>query len=225
MMDFVIDKKDVLACLGYSGQPIDEKLDKLIDETIELSYEYIKPLNIYGIFDIRTDNCKIYFENIFEVQSEDLYKLLKYSKKAVLAAFTLGSEIEQNIKRFSYTDINKSVILDCCAAASIESYADNIIKKIAEMLKEDSFNITNRFSCGYGDFSLLHQGDIITALSAKKRIGLYADDNNMLYPKKSMTAVIGITQSDINHKYFAGCENCAAKNICNYRKAGKSCAS
>lgn len=224
MMNYVIDKNDVLACLGHSDQPIDDKLEKLIDDTIALSYEYIKPLNVYGIFDIRLDNGKIYFTDIFEVKSEDLYKLLKYSKKAVLAAFTLGSEIEQNIKRFSYTEINKALVMDCCAAAAIESYADNVLNNISIELKNDSFNLTNRFSCGYGDFYLSHQSDIISALCAKKRIGLNCDDNNMLYPKKSMTAVIGITDNNINHKYYAGCENCAAKNICKYRKAGKTCA-
>lgn len=223
-MDYAINKNDVLACLGHSGQPIDDKLEKLIDDTIALSHEYIKPLSIYGIFDIRLDKGKIYFADKFEVKSEDLYKLLKYSKKAVLAAFTLGSEIEQNIKRYSYTEINKALILDCCAAAAIESYADDVLNKIASKIKEDNFNLTNRFSCGYGDFSLSHQADIIAALDAKKRIGLYCDDNNMLYPKKSMTAVIGITDENIKHKYYAGCENCAAKNICKYRKAGITCA-
>ncbi len=225
MMDYVIDKNDVLGCLGHSGQPIDKKLEKLIDDTIALSYEYIKPLNIYGIFDIAAVEGRVSFKGIFDVKSMDLYNLLKHSKKAVLAAFTLGSEIEQNIKRFSYTEINKALILDCCAAAAIESYADNMQSDIAKELREDNFNLTNRFSCGYGDFSLSHQADIIAALSAKKRIGLYADDNNMLYPKKSMTAVIGITDNNINHKYYAGCENCAAKSICKYRKAGINCGS
>lgn len=224
MMDYVIDKNDVLGCLGHSGQPIDDKLEKMIDKTIELSHEYIKPLSIYGIFDIRLDTSRIAFGSLFDVKSMDLYNLLKYSKKAVLAAFTLGSEIEQNIKRFSYTEINKALVLDCCAAAAIESYADNVLNNISKELKNDSFNLTNRFSCGYGDFSLSHQSDIIAALCAKKRIGIYSDDNNMLYPKKSMTAVIGITDNNINHKYYAGCENCAAKNICKYRKAGKTCA-
>jgi hypothetical protein len=225
MMDYTIDKNDVLTYLGYSNQPLDDKLNTLLDDTIALSYEYIKPLSIYGIFDITANEERISFQDLFDVASADLYNLLKYSKKAVLAAFTLGSDIEQNIKLFSYTEINKAVILDCCAAAAIESYADNVLAKLAEEVKKDNLNLTNRFSCGYGDFSLSHQADIIAALSARKRIGLYADDNNMLYPKKSMTAVIGITADNINHKYYAGCENCAAKNNCRYRKAGRTCAS
>lgn len=224
-MEFEIDRDDVLAFLGYSEQKIDTKLNKLIDDTIELSYEFIKPLSAYGIFDIQAENGRVSFQGLFDVISDDLFNLLKYSNKAVLAAFTLGSEIEQNIKRFSYTEINKAVILDCCAAAAIEGYADSVLNKIATDLKKENLNLTNRFSCGYGDFSLSHQADIIAALSARKRIGLYADDADMLYPKKSMTAVLGITADNINHKYYAGCENCAAKNNCRYRKAGCTCAS
>lgn len=225
MMDYEIKKNDVLTCLGYAGQEIDEKLNRLLDGTISLAYEYIKPLSIYGIFNVCANENFVSFSGYFNAESNDLYKLLKHSKNAVLAAFSLGSDIEQAIKRFSYTEINRAVILDCCAAAAIESYADNVLSKLAKELKKDNLNLTNRFACGYGDFSLSHQGDIIAALDAKKRIGLYCDEVNMLYPKKSMTAVTGITSENINHKYYAGCENCAGKNNCRYRKAGLTCES
>jgi hypothetical protein len=181
-------------------------------------------MSVYQIFSVRADNGCLSFSGLFNVKSSDLNKLLKYSDKAVLAAFTLGGEIERVIKRYSYTDINKALIFDCCALAAIESYADNIISKLALELKKDNLNLTNRFSCGYGDFSLSHQSDIIAALSARKRMGLHSDELNMLYPKKSMTAVMGVTSGEINHKYYADCADCAAKNICKYRKAGKRCA-
>jgi len=225
MMDYTIDKNAVLSYLGYCGSMPDDAAYKEIDNIISLAYEYIDPKSVYGIFRVSSKDGIVYFENLFEVRSKDLYNLLKYSRHSVLAAYTLGSRIEQYIKRLSYTSLNKALILDCCAAAAIESYADNIISNISDELKCKNQSVTNRFSCGYGDFSLSHQADILYTLSCEKKIGLYADANNTLYPKKSMTAVMGITDFDINHKYYASCETCAAKNSCRYRKAGLTCAS
>jgi hypothetical protein len=223
-MDYIIDKNIVLSYLGHKDQLIDDKLDNIIDEIILNAVEYIKPASIYGIFDVKISEDKIIFDNKITVASKDLLCLLKFSKKAVLIAFTIGSLIEQKIKFLSYTDITKAVILDCCAAAAIENYADHVLEKIEEKSK-DSLNLTNRFSAGYGDFSLNYQADIINILDARRRIGLYTDDNNLLYPKKSITAVVGITNKEIQHSHYAGCETCAARNNCNYRKAGKHCVS
>jgi cobalamin-dependent methionine synthase I len=224
-MNYKIDKNIVLNYLGHKDQFIDDKLNNIIDEIILNAVEYIKPASVYGIFDIKINEDNIIFDNKFTVSSKDLFQLLKFSEKAVLIAFTIGSLIEQKIKFLSYTDVTKAVILDCCAAAAIENYADNVLNKILEKLRNDCLNLTNRFSAGYGDFSLNHQTDIINILDTRRRIGLYTDNNSLLYPKKSITAVVGIIDKEIQHSYYAGCENCAARNNCTYRKAGKHCVS
>lgn len=224
-MNYQIDKNIVLKYLGHKDQIIDDNLNQTIDEVINHAAKYINPTYTYGIFDIVIDGDNIIFDNKFKIYSKDLINLLKFSKKIILIACTIGSSIEQEIKYLSCSDIKKAFILDCCASVAVESFADHIVYNISEELLKDNLNLTNRYSAGYGDFSLSYQSHIINILDTQRRIGLYTDENNLLYPKKSITAVIGITNKNIHHTYYAGCENCAAKNSCTYRKVGQNCVS
>ena len=83
---------------------------------------------------------------------------------------------------------------------------------------------TWRFSPGYGDLPIEIQGEFLQVLDAPKRIGLYATANNILTPRKSVTAVIGLSENKIS-KGRRGCVICSMKDACPYRKRGEHCGS
>jgi cobalamin-dependent methionine synthase I len=107
--------------------------------------------------------------------------------------------------------------MQACAAAMLEEYCDEMQDKIAQQLAEEQLYLRPRFSPGYGDFSILHQQEILNMLDAPKRIGLTMTDAYMLAPTKSVTAIIGVsnTKEPCHQK---GCEECT-KVDCLYRRS------
>ena len=117
------------------------------------------------------------------------------------------------MRRASLTDMAKAVVLQACAAAMLEEYLDERQDQIAEELLKEGKYLRPRFSPGYGDFSIEHQGQM---LDAPKKIGLTMTEGNMLTPIKSVTAVIGVsTHREPCHR--KGCEECE-KRDCMYRR-------
>ena len=64
-------------------------------------------------------------------------------------------------------------------------------------MKKEGYYIRPRFSPGYGDFDIAHQDMILRMLDTAKKIGLTLTGGNMLTPSKSVTAVIGLSETEI----------------------------
>jgi cobalamin-dependent methionine synthase I len=82
--------------------------------------------------------------------------------------------------------------MDALASAAIEALCDGIQAELAAELPE-GYYLTGRFSCGYGDLPLEIQPEILAVLNTQKTIGLFCNQNNILLPRKSVTAVMGVT--------------------------------
>ncbi len=83
-------------------------------------------------------------------------------------------------------------------------------------MKSQGYDLRPRFSPGYGDFSIEHQGEILRMLDSAKKIGLSMTGGNMLAPTKSVTAVIGLGREAATCPP-GGCEGCG-KADCIYRR-------
>ena len=113
--------------------------------------------------------------------------------------------------------MGKSVVLQACAAAYLEEYCDDLQLSIGEELKAQKKWLRPRFSPGYGDFDIHHQDDILRMLDTAKKIGLTLTGGNMLTPSKSVTAVIGLSETETSC-HIKGCEACQKKD-CAYRRS------
>ena len=88
--------------------------------------------------------------------------------------------------------------------------------KLTDQFVKENLYLRPRFSPGYGDFSIEHQTMIVRMIEASKKIGLTVTDSLMLSPSKSVTAVIGISETK-RICTVKGCEACA-KTDCEYRR-------
>ena len=73
-----------------------------------------------------------------------------------------------------------------------------------------------RFSPGYGDFPIAHQRDFSRLLDTPRKIGLTVTESCLLAPIKSVTAVIGLSETP-QPCHRKGCEECG-KTDCAYRR-------
>lgn len=91
-------------------------------------------------------------------------------------AATLGTSVDILMKRYSLTDMAKSVVLQACAAAYLEEYCDDLqLSDQGEELKAQNEWLRPRFSPGYGDFDIHHQDDILRMAGYGKEDRTYHD--------------------------------------------------
>ena len=110
--------------------------------------------------------------------------------------------------------------LDCCASAAVEEVCDQIEGELQGKFPGCSFPF--RYSPGYGDLPLEVQGPLLDLLDAPRRAGLCATANHLLTPRKSVTAILGVSSGEIEKKKRS-CLGCPAQGSCQYRKAGGHC--
>ncbi len=211
-----IDKSEVLRYLGYRGGFVEEEIYGNIDECTEKILKLSTPRSTYKIFEI-DENCRLSSSD-YRLDGEDIKIHLRSCRRCVLMAATIGIGVENYIKQLQITDMAKAVIADSCATAAIESYCDEVESKI----KEAYPYITERFSPGYGDMPIEMQKTFAVLLDTPRKIGLTVTEAEVLLPRKSVTAVIGISETEIKETKRS-CESCNLKNSCSYRREGKNC--
>jgi len=215
----VIDKNEVLRYLGYKGQKIDINLKNLLEESINELDMICKEKYISDIFDMeRQADYIAVTDTTLCLHGKDIKKHLKHSEKCVLMAATLGLEVDKHIAMYSRTHLTKGIILDACASAAVEGLCDCAKQEIKKQAKSMGYELTSRYSPGYGDFSICVQKDILEILKAYKRIGLTVNENHIMIPRKSVTAVIGLKKGKCAQKKDK-CSRCDNYD-CLYRKSG-----
>lgn len=208
--------KEAVRYLGYGREKADEKTLALIEEAFSELDEAAKERIVFRAFPLQTDGTEHIVIETMEIKSKNLAKNLRGCEQAILLGATLGVRVDMLMKRYSLTDMAKVVVLQACAAALLEEYLDEWQKKLGNKIEQDGFYMHPRFSPGYGDFSILHQKEILTILDAPKKIGLSMTNGSMLTPTKSVTAVIGLSRENADCP-VQGCEACK-KYDCAYRR-------
>lgn len=218
-----VDKKEVLRYLGYKNGEIPENINSLIDECINEIKEISHWKYVYKIFHINKSAEAVEVEGsnlIF--RGKDILEHLKNSSMCAIMAVTLGSNVDMKIRYYEKINLIKSLVIDACASTAVEWVCDEVQKKIKEEAESIDLGITYRYSPGYGDFSIDIQPKIINALDAQKTIGLTVSENNVMIPRKSVTAVIGFQDKRII-AHHPGCEKCNNAKGCQFRKGGNYC--
>ena len=65
---------------------------------------------------------------------------------------------------------------------------------------------------------------VAAALDTARRAGLCVTENDLMTPRKSVTALLGLSDHPVKGR-LAGCGHCVLNTRCEYRKRGKTCAS
>ena len=156
------------------------------------------------------------------LHGKDIARLLDGCSEAVFMALTLGAELEKVLMKQEVTDMSDALVLDICASAAVEAAADDFERKLSAELKPEDKYLTNRFSPGYGDFALSHQRPVLELLNASRAAGITLTPSQLMVPRKSVTAVMGIC-SDVREKVLGGCGMCPLKSRCSYRSHNLRC--
>lgn len=208
-----------LACKNESG--ISETASAYLDECEKRLLETITPKFLYRYFPLRRSGDGIEIEGgNLALEGKDISAHLEGCSGAILMAATIGSGADRLIRLLQIEDMAKAVIADAFASAAVEQVCEKGEELIRSEFRGKYF--TWRYSPGYGDFPLDIQKNLLDVLDAPRKIGLCTSDSRLLAPIKSVTAVMGLSDSPLPQK-LRGCITCNMREVCQFRKRGLHC--
>lgn len=214
-----VQEKHVLESLGYSRVTPDDATHAKLDKAVATIEENAIPRWISREFTLAEGVC-LQGANV-KLPGQDVERHLRGCTGVVLLAVTLGNQVEQSIRMAQAMDMSLAVMMDMAASVLIEQYAELAEEFLRKEVEAKGMYLTGRYSPGYGDLPIALQGEWLRLLDAPRRIGLSVSQSNILLPRKSITAVLGVAESPVTGS-MAGCAHCALKEKCEGFSSGRA---
>ncbi len=215
----IIDVSEALRYLG-AAKADGETVQAVEQAAVELEAS-ITPHFVYKVFSVEHGESGILLpEAGLFLPGKLAQSMLQACNRAVLLCCTLGAEFDRLLRMTQARDMAKAAILNACGSAYVEASCEEAEKEIAA--RYPGMYRTDRFSPGYGDLPLSVQPGFLAALDAGRRLGVTVTDTCLMLPAKSVTAIIGLSETPQPAR-IRGCGYCALKGNCAYRERGTSC--
>lgn len=220
-----LNKQEILRYLGYKRkQELTPEIDAEINQLMVEVQEIANPRYAFLIFDCEANEeqqtITIHGADL-NLSGKSIYSHLKYAKKIVLLAATLGIEVERQIRKYELLAMSKGLILDSCCTEYIEKICDLAECEIEQEVEGQGLILNRRFSPGYGDLPLTVQPEFLSVLEADKRLGINLSESLLMIPRKSITAILGLFDDEKlarPRRKKINCADCNLNQTCNYRR-------
>ena len=217
-MALTCNKKEAMRYLGYRGQELSNEILKMIDEIAGEAEKAATPRHCTVSDELCRDGGELFLKSSgMALEGQSIKNHLKNCDKVILLAATLGIETDRLIRMYEARDMTRAVIFDACASALIETCCDGICTSLEREAGKEGLYPTKRFSPGYGDMPLSAQPGLIRVLDAQRKIGLTLSDSLIMLPRKSVTAIIGLSRERQSCGGY-GCDMCSMNKTCPNRK-------
>lgn len=216
-----VNIREIYRYLGYGAKVPDDSVDTMIQEVLASLLKVIQPRNIYKIYACSASETVVVLKGIrrtLAFESRNLAANLAQCGRVILIAATLGLEADKLLQKYEILNMTKATITQACGAACIEAYCNILQEQICAETSTDerTYYLKPRFSPGYGDLPLHCQKVIFEELECTKRIGLTLTDSLLMYPTKSVTALIGLTTNP-QSCHIGKCKDCE-NTECEFRE-------
>ena len=204
-IDLTIDDQEILRLLAHQKRKEKTgktKLSNFIEEVKILSKDLLHPQGMFKILDKNALQGEPYFKG------QDMI---------ALGLCTIGDELENKVSQLNQQgELAQAVVLDAVGSVAAESAADFLNLQICEWCQKRGWATSQRFSPGYGNWSLEGQKFIFSLLpTARMKVRL--NQSCMMIPRKSVSFAIKIGEEFRSFRKKRICEICNLKD-CPYRK-------
>ena len=214
-----ISEREVLHFLGWRGTPVEEALLSSNRVLTAREAPLLMPAKIVRRFPIAEDGSLS--GTAFLPGGCDVKRMLASCHEAVLLAATLGAQSERMLLRAQAKDPQEALLVDAILSAAIEAVCDEAEQMLRNDLLRDRLYLTDRFSPGYGDMPIDQSREISAVLNTPIAIGMTVSSSGILMPRKSVTAIMGISRARVERRP-SGCAGCPARATCAFSRNTKS---
>lgn len=170
------------------------------------------PKGIYQEYTYDSTTYTICSNPPIQVEGDSIRNHLAKSSKVYVLAVTIGEDVEKRSNDlFKQKQYTLGLLLDSAATTAVEQVADQLNEIINTIIIKQGYKPTWRFSPGYGNWSLDVQKDLAAIIKAEQ-IDISVTENQLLFPRKSVTAIIGCMPSNECLTTQRGCSSCSQKN-------------
>lgn len=146
-----------------------------------------------------------------QIEGSTIRKHLEKSERVYVMAVTVGEGVElRSAELFKEGNYTLGLLVDAAATTAVEQVADQVNAIIDKEAAKAGYTTTWRFSPGYGNWDLTIQKELARSIGTEK-IGLSVTDTFLLFPRKSVTAIIGCMPKGEQIKTKRGCTSCTQK--------------
>lgn len=216
-----VDIFEAYRYMGGSGTPEGSVEDEL-RSAAELIEKRAFPRAVVRLCEIDRDNSLALKGTCLKLSGKAIEALLHDCPLCVIFCATVGNDIEVLIRKRQLTDLSFTAMLDACASSAIECLCDSLEAELKDEYGARGFFLTDRFSPGYGDLPISVQHDFCAALDTSRKIGVSVSDSGIMIPRKSVTAIIGLSKNPQKH-FTVGCGDCDLIDTCKFRGNGVTC--
>lgn len=189
--EFPQQEVDVREVLRYAGVRTESgEASELLEKCRRRLLSAVKGLTVYRALDFRADGNVCHIGEV-SVSSASLAKAMQGAEYVIIFAATVGIEVDRVIAGYQKTSEALAYMASSLASERIESLCDTLCKALYDELC-DEYDLTSRFSAGYGDLPIELQRDIFSMLKPEKYIGLTLTESLLMSPSKSVSAIIGL---------------------------------
>ena len=214
------DRNEVLRYMGTPPEQANEGLLALVDTCSAHMLSAACPRWTYRLSPLRFEDDGVRLDCGLLLPGQSLKSHLSGCDRVVVLCATLGAQADTLIRQAECSDMLRALALDCCASALVEQLCDRAEQQLHALFPD--CHSPFRFSPGYGDLPLEVNTPLLDLLDAPRAIGLCATSSHLLTPRKSVTALLGLSDHPIQpHK--RSCPGCPAYDGCQYRKSGGHC--
>lgn len=197
---------DTSEILRYAGcKAATPETTDLIGECISEVSDRLSYRVCYNEYEIVRDGDCLVFGGI-STNSETLKKSLKGCERVLIFAATIGVELDRMILKYSRIKPSRALILQALGTERIESLCNMFCNQM---------ELRPRVSPGYGDIPLDMQRDIFRLLDCSRKIGITLNEQCIMSPTKSVTALAGVGKAACDT--VCKCENCGNTD-CRFRR-------
>ncbi len=215
------DISEAYRYMGGVGAP-EESVIAELGRAAAIVEEAASPRFIEKLCEIdRTENLFLKGTGL-ALEGRSITALLHDCDRCIIFCATIGSALDTLVRQWLLRDIAFAAMLDACASSVIENLCDILEAELKEEYGAQGFYLTDRFSPGYGDLPLTIQPSFCAALDTSRKIGVAVNENYMMIPQKSVTAIIGLSENPQKH-FDTGCRDCVLIKSCQYRENGVTC--
>lgn len=211
-----IPMREVLHFLGWRGTPVELELLERLNALCRRVVKDVSPRVVLRRFALEADGRLR--GTSFCPAGGDVRALLSSCDEAVLLAATLGAQSERLLLQEQARSGAQAVLLDAVLSAAIEAVCDQAEAQLRKELAAQRLYLTDRFSPGYGDMPLEQVREICAVLSVDRAIGLTVSASGVMIPRKSVTAVMGVSRAPVARRP-GGCAGCSARETCTMRRS------
>ena len=211
---------EVLRYMGCPPDKADPATRALAEECAAELQKAAVPRWACRVFDLTMEEDGVRLDCGLLLPGRDLKGHLQGCSRAVLFCATLSAGVDALIRREESRDMARALAIDCAATAAVEEVCDQIEVELQGKFPGCQFPF--RYSPGYGDLPISLQSDLLTLLDAPRRVGLTVSASDILIPRKSVTAILGVADGPIP-QHVRSCLGCPGYGSCQYRKSGGHC--